>query len=176
MYRLPVCRVALVREATVATETRAIRCPGDAAAMLRTLIGDYHREALAVLLLNTKHRIIAGHIAGVGTLDSAAAGPREIFRAAILAGAKAIILGHNPRRGSSCWLGKIGPKWKDVCASDIVDARQISPSARQGAYWKFVAPPSAQDGAEKGRLCASSIVTYSAYASLASKPIPLTRA
>ena len=99
MYRLPVCRVALVREATVATETRTIRCPGDAAVVLRTLIGDYDREALAVLLLNTKHRIIAGHIAGVGTLDSAAAGPREIFRAAILAGAEAIILGHNHPSG-----------------------------------------------------------------------------
>lgn len=99
MYRLPVCRVALVREATVATETRTVGGPADAAAVLRSLIGDYDREALAVLLLNTKHRIIAGHIASIGTLDSAAAGPREIFRAAILAGAKAIVLGHNHPSG-----------------------------------------------------------------------------
>ena len=99
MYRLPVFRVALVREATVATEARAVRCPGDAATVLRALIGDYDREALAILLLNTKHRIIAGHIASVGTLDSAATSPREIFRAAILAGAKAIVLGHNHPSG-----------------------------------------------------------------------------
>lgn len=99
MYRIPVVRVALVRESTVRSEMRTIRGPSDAAAILREMIGDYDREAFAVLFVNAKHRVIGAHIAGVGTLDSARTGPREVFRAALLAGAKAVILGHNHPSG-----------------------------------------------------------------------------
>ena len=99
MYRVPVVRVALVREGAVKSETRSICGPADAAAVLRGIIGDYDREAFAVLLVNAKHRVIGAHIAGVGTLDSAQTGPREVFRAAILAGAKAVVLGHNHPSG-----------------------------------------------------------------------------
>jgi DNA repair protein RadC len=99
VYRLPVVRVALVREGTVVSETRVIRTPSDAAVVVRGAIGDYDREAFVVLLLNTKHRVVGVHIAGVGTLDSAPTGPREVFRAAILAGAKAVIFGHNHPSG-----------------------------------------------------------------------------
>jgi len=95
VYRIPIVRVALVREGTVSSETRTVRAPSDAASVVRETIGDYDREAFVVLLLNTKHRIIGVHIAGIGTLDSAPTGPREVFRAAILAGAKAVIFGHN---------------------------------------------------------------------------------
>jgi DNA repair protein RadC len=99
VYHIPIVRVALVREGTLSAETRIIRAPSDAAAVMRQSVGDYDREAFVVLLLNTKHRIISIHIAGVGTLDSAHTGPREVFRAAILAGAKAVILGHNHPSG-----------------------------------------------------------------------------
>lgn len=99
VYRIPVVRVALVRESTVKSELRSIRGPEDAAAVLRQIIGDYDREAFAVLLVDAKHRVIGAHIAGVGTLDSAQTGPREVFRAAILAGAKAVVLGHNHPSG-----------------------------------------------------------------------------
>jgi len=95
VYRIPVVRVALVRERTVVSETRTIRTPNDAALVVREAIGDYDREAFVILLLNTKHRVVSLHIAGVGTLDSAPTGPREVFRAAILAGAKAVTFGHN---------------------------------------------------------------------------------
>jgi DNA repair protein RadC len=99
MYRLPVVRVALVRDGTIMSETRSIGGPADAAAVLRSIIGDYDREAFAVLLVDAKHRVIGAHIASVGTLDSAQTGPREVFRAAIVAGAKALILGHNHPSG-----------------------------------------------------------------------------
>ena len=99
MYKVPIVRVALVREGTVKSETRSVCGPDDAAAILREIIGDYDREAFAVLLVDAKHRVIGAHIAGVGTLDSAQTGPREVFRAAILAGAKAVVLGHNHPSG-----------------------------------------------------------------------------
>ncbi len=99
MYRIPVVRVALVRESTVKSERRRIRGPEDAAEILRQIIGDYDREAFVVLLVDAKHRVISAHVAGVGTLDAAQTGPREVFRAAILAGAKAVVLGHNHPSG-----------------------------------------------------------------------------
>jgi DNA repair protein RadC len=81
------------------SETRTIRTPSDAVVVVREAIGDYDREAFVVLLLITKRRVIGVHIAGVATLDSAPTGPREAFRAAILAGAKAVIFGHDHLSG-----------------------------------------------------------------------------
>ena len=73
--------------------------PEDAAAILREVIGDCDRETLAVLLLDTQNRVIAVHIASIGSLDSAPVHPREIFKAAIHANARAVILGHNHPSG-----------------------------------------------------------------------------
>jgi len=99
MYRIPQVRVALVREGSVQAPIRRIRCPQDAVAVLRALIGDYDREAFGVLLLDTKHGLLGVHIASVGALDRTLSAPREVFRAAIVAGAKAIIVGHNHPSG-----------------------------------------------------------------------------
>jgi DNA repair protein RadC len=99
VYQIPAVRVALVQERTIASALQAVRSPEDAAAVLREVIGDYDRETFAVLLLDTKNRLIAVHIASIGLLDSAPVHPREIFKAAILANARAVILGHNHPSG-----------------------------------------------------------------------------
>ncbi len=99
MYQIPAVRVALVQERTVASTLRAVRSPEDAAAVLREVIGDYDRETFAVLLLDTKNRVVAVHIASIGLLESAPVHPREIFKAAILANARAVVLGHNHPSG-----------------------------------------------------------------------------
>ena len=99
MYRIPAVRVALVRERSVVSTLRVVRSPEDAAALLREVIGDYDRETFAILLLDTKNRLIAVHIASIGLLHSAPVHPREIFNAAILANARAVILGHNHPSG-----------------------------------------------------------------------------
>ncbi len=99
MYRIPAVRIALVRERTIASPLRVVRNPEDAAVILREVIGDRDRETFAVLLLDTKHRVVAVHIASIGSLDSAPVHPREIFKAAILANARAVILSHNHPSG-----------------------------------------------------------------------------
>jgi DNA repair protein RadC len=48
----------------------------------------------AILCLSTKRRVIAYHEVSRGTLDSTLVHPREVFKAAILANASAIILAH----------------------------------------------------------------------------------
>jgi len=99
MYQIPFIRVALVQERTVPSAQSVVRSPEDAAAVLREVIGDYDRETFAVLLLDTKNRVVAVHIASIGVLESAPVHPREIFKAAILANARAVVLGHNHPSG-----------------------------------------------------------------------------
>ena len=57
------------------------------------------REAFAVLLLNARHRPIAFHVCSIGTLNTTAVHPREVFRPAIAAGAHAIVLAHHHPTG-----------------------------------------------------------------------------
>ena len=57
------------------------------------------KEHLVAVFLNTKLRLIGYHVVSVGSLNEAIAHPREIFRAAILAGAYAIVLMHNHPSG-----------------------------------------------------------------------------
>ena len=58
-------------------------------------------EIFWLLALDAQHRIVrnAPIIIATGTVNSAFAHPREVFRAAIVAGASAVILVHNHPRG-----------------------------------------------------------------------------
>jgi DNA repair protein RadC len=51
-------------------------------------------ECLAVLLLNTRRRVKGHQLVLHGTLDMILVHPREVFRAAIIAGAGAVVLMH----------------------------------------------------------------------------------
>jgi DNA repair protein RadC len=95
MYRLPRIRLQVVKEGTVAAETRTIHGPRDAARIARELIGDADRETVLALLVDIRHRVIGLHIVAVGSLTSCAVHPRELFKCAIVSNAAAIILCHN---------------------------------------------------------------------------------
>ena len=99
MYRLPVVRLSLVREGSVGSETRTIHTPQDAAEIARAIIGDRDREHLVAFLLDVRHRVVAVHTVSVGFLDSAPVHPRELFKAAILCNAAAVIIAHNHPSG-----------------------------------------------------------------------------
>jgi DNA repair protein RadC len=102
-------RVVLDRvgEATLA-QYAAARAPMDSPEMAcqfwRDVIAvdpshEADKEHLVAVLLNAKLRMIGYHVVSVGSLNEALAHPREIFRAAILAGAYALILMHNHPSG-----------------------------------------------------------------------------
>jgi DNA repair protein RadC len=57
-------------------------------------------EVFAVLLLSTKHQVIAYHEVSRGTLDTSLVHPREVFKAAILANASTVVLAHNHPSGN----------------------------------------------------------------------------
>jgi len=97
---VPLVRVSLVRESGPSEPPAdAIRTPADAARVLMPLLRDQDRETLLVLLFDTPHRPIGAHVVAIGTLNAAPAHPREVFKAAILANAAAVILAHNHPSG-----------------------------------------------------------------------------
>ena len=57
------------------------------------------QEAFYVIFLDRKNHPLARHMVTLGTLTSSLAHPREVFRAAILAGAAAIVVSHNHPSG-----------------------------------------------------------------------------
>jgi DNA repair protein RadC len=59
----------------------------------------YDREHLIRLDLDTQNRLIGEETVAIGTSDMVALSPREIFRGALLSGAKGIILIHNHPSG-----------------------------------------------------------------------------
>jgi len=56
-------------------------------------------EQIGILLLDTKHRVLRPAILAIGTLNSSAVSPREVFREAAIGGAAAIVLFHNHPSG-----------------------------------------------------------------------------
>jgi DNA repair protein RadC len=56
-------------------------------------------ECVAVLLLNVKLRIRGHHLVSIGCLNEAMSHPREVFRAAVIAAAYAVVVMHNHPSG-----------------------------------------------------------------------------
>jgi DNA repair protein RadC len=99
-YGIPVYRSLWVKEAAlVPAEAATIHHPHDAAAIFAKYLEGADREHLVVLLLNTKSRILGLHAVAIGGIDSCLAEPRGVFRAALLANASRVILGHNHPSG-----------------------------------------------------------------------------
>ncbi len=78
---------------------RALSNPRETALSLMTVLQDEPSEVFAILCVTTKHRVIAYHEVSRGTIDSTLAHPREVFKAALLANAAAIVVSHNHPSG-----------------------------------------------------------------------------
>jgi len=73
--------------------------PERVADFLREENRPYEVECFQVALLNTRRRLIRVEKLSQGTLDTILVHPREVFRAAIVAGAAAIVVIHNHPSG-----------------------------------------------------------------------------
>ena len=80
---------------TMPEDRPSIRSPEDAAILVMGEMRHLDREHFWALLLNTKNRVIAREVISIGTLNSSAVHPRELFKAAIRRSAAAVILVHN---------------------------------------------------------------------------------
>ncbi|TBW10020.1 DNA repair protein RadC [Azotobacter chroococcum subsp. isscasi] len=66
---------------------------------LQTLLQDYEHEVFALLLLDTRHRLLGFRELFRGTLDGASVYPREVIKLALEHNAAAVILVHNHPSG-----------------------------------------------------------------------------
>lgn len=99
-YRVARYRVALVRDGTVPTGwDRHVRTSGDVAGLLRSEAADLDREVFMTVLLDGRNKVIGLNVVAIGSLTAALVHPREVFKAAILANAAAIILAHSHPSG-----------------------------------------------------------------------------
>ena len=108
----PVFRVQLVREAGV--KRAEISDAHDAVAVLRRYLEHEDREHFVTLMLDVKNQVIGIHTVSIGNLNSAIVSPREVFKAAILANAASIILGHNHPSGDTT------PSPEDIQVTEIL--------------------------------------------------------
>jgi DNA repair protein RadC len=84
---------------TPSTERVRYRWPRDLAGLLLPRYGAYPVERFGVVLLDTRHRLLAMRLISVGSLDASLANPREVFREAMLGGAAAVVVFHNHPSG-----------------------------------------------------------------------------
>ncbi len=72
-----------------------ITSPDDVGRIAINLIGNEDREVFLVIVVNTKHKVVAIHKAHLGSINVAIVSPREVFKAAILNNGARIFVAHN---------------------------------------------------------------------------------
>ena len=94
-------RIVSVRYVPLARADREpVRSSRKAATVLTRLLGQLDREAFVTLHVDAKSRLLSAEVTSVGSLTGTLVHPREVFKAAILQNAAAIIVGHNHPSGS----------------------------------------------------------------------------
>jgi DNA repair protein RadC len=98
-----------VRELRVQYRLRRLRGPRlpngrlstarDAALAFLRILRDEPVEVCGLFCLSTHHDVLAYHELSRGTLDTTLVHPREVLKVALLANARAVIIGHNHPSG-----------------------------------------------------------------------------
>lgn len=96
-YMIPQVRLALIREPQ--TKAAPIYCPEDIERFAEPL-KFYSEEHFISFFLNARNEVTGYFIVSKGTVSASLVHPREVFKAAILANAYAIIVAHNHPGGS----------------------------------------------------------------------------
>lgn len=98
-YRLMVVREDEAKGPSDMPVLRPVESSTDAAALLKSYFRGLEREHFVLLALNAKHRPIGLHTVSIGTLTASMVHPREVWKAALLLNAAAVILAHNHPSG-----------------------------------------------------------------------------
>ncbi len=87
------------RVADARRESRVITEPSQAAQVLRERLQNLNKESFRLLLLNTKHELIAAPEVSLGSDNASIVEPRVVFREAFTFSAVSVILVHNHPSG-----------------------------------------------------------------------------
>jgi DNA repair protein RadC len=116
-YMVPQVRLALIREPQ--TKAPPIHCPEDMEKFVEPL-KFYSEEHFVSFFLNARNEITGYSIVSHGTVSASLVHPREVFKAAILANAYAIIVAHNHPGGS------LTPSREDLETTEkLIDAGKL---------------------------------------------------
>ena len=98
----------------------------DAIDCVREHLADWDREIFGALHLSVRGKVQNATIISIGTMTSTEAHPREIFRAAILAGAAAIIVFHRHPSGDPTPSNEDIETTQRICrAGDLLGIRVL---------------------------------------------------
>lgn len=101
-------------------EAPMLDTPERIADLLREENRAFEVETFQVVMLNTRRRLIRSESISQGTLDTLLVHPREVFKAAISAGAAAVVLAHNHPSGDP------SPSEADIKVTrDLIRAGQL---------------------------------------------------
>jgi DNA repair protein RadC len=97
-----------------------INSPQDAAEMVLRELSLEQKEHFMIIMLNTKHRVIAKKVISIGHLNASLVHPREMFKEAIRRSSAAVILVHNHPSGD------LTPSEDDISTTRrLVEAGQL---------------------------------------------------
>ena len=118
---VPLYTTRLVRERTFTFPTRdQVRSPAGAAAVLAEYFADRDREEFVIVFLDTANTLVGLHVASVGGLAASIVEPRQVFKAAVLANAAAILVAHQHPSGNP------EPSREDVAVTrQLVEAGKV---------------------------------------------------
>jgi len=118
---------------------RQIRRPHDAVDYLMPRFGGRSVEQFGVVLLDTRHRVLRAAILASGTSNSTIVEPRDVYRAAAIGGAAAIVVFHNHPSGDPTPSSEDVDLTRRLAAAgvligiDLVDHLILG----DGRYWSF---------------------------------------
>jgi len=101
MVRINFYTLKMVKEASTLYEVPIIKSPAEVYQAAKQLLALHEKpqEHFCILCLNTKNKIVGVHTISIGSLNSSIVHPREVFKAALLNNANAIICLHNHPSG-----------------------------------------------------------------------------
>lgn len=98
----------------------AVASPAQAAAFMRRVLPDNVREHFLALFLDNRHQVTSYFVLATGTASSCPVGTRELFQAALMAGASCMIVGHNHTSGQNA--DELFPSSEDVAVTHRLSA------------------------------------------------------
>ena len=101
MTRINFYTLKMIKEDSVPYEAPVIKSPAEVyrAATQLLALHEEPEEHFCIFCLNTKNKIVGVHTISIGSLSATIVHPREVFKAALLNNASAIILIHNHPSG-----------------------------------------------------------------------------
>ena len=96
---IPVVRLQLLRDSSLAAKPDPVSGPTSCEAIFRDFIGSPAEEHVVCLMLDMKNKPVGIQTISIGSLNSSIIAVREVFKAAVMCNAAAIILCHNHPSG-----------------------------------------------------------------------------